>query len=157
MKKHITLVKKIVTKYAIRGVELDDLVQEGLIGLQEAHLRYDPTRNAKFETYATFWIKKRALEFLKLELRERHKKQLLIPLIETEAEHPLDTAEGEIPLYLALMELTEDDRFLMYLRFGFGDLEPRTYETLGLEFGKSREWARKKVKVVLAKLKRKLQ
>ena len=40
-----------------RGLLRSDLFQEGVIGLSRAALRFDPKRNLKFSTYATFWVK----------------------------------------------------------------------------------------------------
>ena len=36
--------------------ELEDMIQEGYIGLYTAATLYDETKEAKFSTYATFWI-----------------------------------------------------------------------------------------------------
>ena len=35
---------------------LDEAVQDGIVGLIKAADRYDPVRNLKFSTYATFWV-----------------------------------------------------------------------------------------------------
>ncbi|MFM2043991.1 MAG: hypothetical protein RLY86_2567 [Pseudomonadota bacterium] len=44
-------------KYRNRGLDLDDLVQEGAIGLMRAAEKYDPARGFKFATYAVWWIR----------------------------------------------------------------------------------------------------
>ena len=52
------------TRFAVRiawgfrgyGLPLGDLVQEGNIGLMQAAERFDPERNARFSTYASWWI-----------------------------------------------------------------------------------------------------
>lgn len=41
-----------------QGVPIDDLIQEGNLGLYEAAKRYQPSSNTKFLTYAKFWIQK---------------------------------------------------------------------------------------------------
>lgn len=64
---HIGLVRCIAGKYRYSGVPFEDLVQEGLIGLIDAHKRYDETKGASFSTYSSYWIKKRILEALKKE------------------------------------------------------------------------------------------
>jgi RNA polymerase sigma-32 factor len=40
-----------------RGRNLEDLVQEGCLGLIEAIRRFDPTKGAQLSTYARFWIR----------------------------------------------------------------------------------------------------
>lgn len=59
---YLPLVKSIASKYTYTAIPFEDLVQEGTIGLWEAWQRFDPRKDAKFSTYATFWIKKRILE-----------------------------------------------------------------------------------------------
>lgn len=49
-------VYKIAKKYS-GYAEMDDLIQEGYIGLCEAVRQYDPDRGASFINYATFWIR----------------------------------------------------------------------------------------------------
>jgi len=44
-------------KYLASGVDLDDLVQEGALGLISAVERFDPERGIRFATYASFWIR----------------------------------------------------------------------------------------------------
>jgi len=44
-------------KYRWRGFPLMDLVQEGSLGLLKAVDRFDPTKGAKFSTYAIWWIR----------------------------------------------------------------------------------------------------
>lgn len=39
------------------GLDMDDLISEGNIGLYEAAIRFDPSKGAKFSSYSSFWIK----------------------------------------------------------------------------------------------------
>ena len=50
------LVYAIALRYTGRGLDLEDLVQEGILGLIKAVDRFDPERGTAFSTYAVWWI-----------------------------------------------------------------------------------------------------
>jgi RNA polymerase primary sigma factor len=54
---NLRLVVKIARGYTGKGLSLDDLIEEGNLGLLRAVERFDPSRNTRFSTYASFWIK----------------------------------------------------------------------------------------------------
>jgi RNA polymerase primary sigma factor len=54
---NLRLVISIAKKFRDRGVSLEELVQEGNFGLMKAIDCFDYTKNYKFSTYATWWIK----------------------------------------------------------------------------------------------------
>ena len=54
---NLRLVVSVAREYAGRGVPLMDLIQEGSIGLLVAARKFDYTRNTRFSTYASKWIR----------------------------------------------------------------------------------------------------
>ncbi len=61
---NLRLVIKIARHYDSYGMDLDDLINEGNIGLMQAIDKYDPSKGTKFSTYASFWIKQKVIRAL---------------------------------------------------------------------------------------------
>lgn len=57
---NLRLVISVVKRYQGLGLPLEDLVQEGNIGLMKAVERYDWRKGFRFSTYATWWIRQQA-------------------------------------------------------------------------------------------------
>ena len=54
---HMRLVVAMATRFRHFGLPIGDLVQEGHVGLLEAAARFEPERDVRFSTYATWWIR----------------------------------------------------------------------------------------------------
>jgi len=50
------LVIPIAKRFTKRGVDLMDLISDGNIGLMKAVEKFEPEKNIRFSTYATYWI-----------------------------------------------------------------------------------------------------
>jgi RNA polymerase sigma-32 factor len=54
---HMRLVIALAARFRHYGLSVADLVQEGHVGLLEAATRFEPERDVRFSTYATWWIR----------------------------------------------------------------------------------------------------
>ncbi len=54
---NLRLVVSIAKKFYSEGMTIEDIVQEGNIGLMKAVSRFDVTKGCRFSTYATWWIR----------------------------------------------------------------------------------------------------
>ncbi|MZR31243.1 RNA polymerase factor sigma-32 [Sneathiella litorea] len=54
---YMRLVVSMASKFRNYGLSMSDLVQEGNIGLMQAAFKFEPEREIRFSTYASWWIK----------------------------------------------------------------------------------------------------
>jgi RNA polymerase primary sigma factor len=82
---NLRLVVKIARGFVTPDMPLLDLIQEGNVGLIKAAEKYDGTRNVRFSTYASWWIKQaitRALVNSRRAIRLPHRKEELLKRIQ---------------------------------------------------------------------------
>jgi RNA polymerase sigma-32 factor len=61
---HMRLVIAIAARFRNYGLPVSDLIQEGHVGLLEAAARFEPDREVRFSTYATWWIRASIQDFV---------------------------------------------------------------------------------------------
>lgn len=62
---NLRFVIMVARRYLNRGVPLEDLVNEGNIGLIQAVARFDPERGVRFVSYAVWWIRQAVLHAIR--------------------------------------------------------------------------------------------
>ncbi len=67
IERNLGLVFAVAKSYRGRGVQFEDLVQEGTVGLIRAVERFDDGRGLKFSTYAVWWIRRSLLDAIEAE------------------------------------------------------------------------------------------
>jgi RNA polymerase sigma factor (sigma-70 family) len=100
---NLRLVIHLARRYASRGLPLEDLVQEGNIGLMEAVERFDHRRGVRFATYAGWWIKKAMLRASGAQGRA-----IALPPSIREALHQLRTAGARLEARLERQPTPEE-------------------------------------------------
>jgi RNA polymerase primary sigma factor len=82
---NLRLVVKIARAFVTPDMPLLDLIQEGNVGLIKAAEKFDGSRNVRFSTYASWWIKQaitRALVNSRRAIRLPHRKEELLKRIQ---------------------------------------------------------------------------
>jgi RNA polymerase primary sigma factor len=88
---NLRFVVSIAKEYAHYGVPLEDLINEGNLGLLKAAQRFDETRGYKFISYAVWWIRQSILAAL-----ANHSKIVRMPLNRARVLNQIKRASSEL-------------------------------------------------------------
>lgn len=152
------LVISVVKRYANRHVLMEDLIQEGNLGLIAAADRFDIERGCRFSTYAVWWIRgyvsratrnmtmnSRELLFLDLPVDEDGDNMLADLIPDENAVSPCELAEKN-ELKERVREtvscLKPRERRVIELRFGLNGTPEHSLKETGEILGKSKERVR---------------
>jgi len=165
---NLPFVVSVAKKFARRGNRLDDLIQEGNVGIMKAIEHFDPKKNVRFATYAVWWIRAYITRYLKdnrSQVRggEGERASMsdfsLDTTLDEEGETTfLDRLEDDGPspqnTVIAREQTAQVQEALSKVRRRIGDMgwdilqerltqdKPRTLEELGARWGVSRERVR---------------
>ena len=170
---NLRLVVYIARKFDNTGVENDDLVSIGTIGLIKAINSFRTDKNIKLATYASRCIENEILMYLRRTARLKSEvsfdeplntdfegnELLLSDVLGTSA----DTVYGDIEsnaekeqLKEALKKLTDRERKIMFLRFGLGGGEEMTQKDVADLLGISQSYISRLEKKIILRLKKEI-
>ena len=173
IKHNLRLVVFIARKFDNTGVDNDDLISIGTIGLIKAINSFKVDKNIKLATYASRCIENEILMYLRRTARLKSEISFDEPL-NTDFEGnelllsdvlgtPADTVYGDIELSAekeelkeALKKLNDRERKIMFLRFGLGGGEEMTQKDVADLLGISQSYISRLEKKIILRLKKEI-
>lgn len=170
---NLRLVVYIARKFDNTGVDSDDLISIGTIGLIKAIQSFNPAKNIKLATYASRCIENEILMYLRRTARLKSEVSFDEPLNTDFDGNELllsdilgtspDTVYGNIEskaekeqLAEALKKLSERERKIMFLRFGLGGGEEMTQKDVADLLGISQSYISRLEKKIILRLKKEI-
>ena len=167
---NLRLVVFLSKKYENTGVDLEDLVSIGTIGLIKGVNTYKLDKNIKLATYASRCIDNEILMFLRKNKRRRGEVSFedslsydsegnelhLEDILGTESDivtRPLEEEVERKILYEELVKLNDRDKEIMMLRYGLCGRIEKTQKEVATMLGISQSYISRIVKKVINKLK----
>lgn len=170
---NLRLVVYIARKFDNTGVDNDDLISIGTIGLIKAINSFNPEKKIKLATYASRCIENEILMYLRRTARLKTEisfdeplntdfegnELLLSDVLGTSAESVYGDIESNAEkeqLKEALKKLSERERKIMFLRFGLGGGEEMTQKDVAELLGISQSYISRLEKKIISRLKREI-
>lgn len=96
--KYKSLINKVSRSYFLIGGDMEDLIQEGMIGLYKAIMNYSDKRNTSFKTFANTCIKNQIQTAVKIASSEKNKVlSSALPIMEEKNDDEEEEMEIIIP------------------------------------------------------------
>ncbi len=174
IERNLRLVVYIARKFENTGINIDDLVSIGTIGLIKAVNTFDPHKNIKLATYASKCIENEILMFLRRNNRMRAEisfdeplnvdwdgnELLLSDVLGTDGDLVLRNIEEEVErdlLYLAMEKLNSRERRIMELRFGLFNGSEKTQKEVAAMLGISQSYISRLEKRIIKRLQKEIR
>jgi RNA polymerase sporulation-specific sigma factor len=168
---NLRLVVYIAKKFENTGLDIEDLISVGSIGLIKAVNSFKYDKNIKLATYSSRCIENEILMYLRKVLKNRgdisidepintdsdgteiHLADVIATAAET-VEENLDTGVEKNLLWLAVNKLSIREQEIMQLRFGLGGGQERTQKEVAEMLSISQSYISRLEKKILSRLKR---
>ncbi len=171
---NLRLVVYIAKKFENTGINIEDLISIGTIGLIKAVNTFEPKKNIKLATYASRCIENEILMYLRRNLKHRVEVSLDEPLnvdwdgnelllsdvLGTESDMIYKKIEGEVEknlLWQAMHKLNSREKTIIQLRFGLGDVGEKTQKEVADILGISQSYISRLEKRILKRLQREIR
>lgn len=168
LKKYKSLINKLSRSYFLLGGDIEDIVQEGMIGLYKAIKNFKNTKNATFKTFASTCIKNQIQSAVRMASSEKNKVlSTALPIMEeNKNEDDEDEVEIVVPSSIPLPEtqILEKEKVREIFDAIKSSLSPLEYKVLLLylkgfnynEISQSMNIPKKSIDNALTRIKNKL-
>ncbi len=173
IQRNLRLVVYIARKFDNTGVDNDDLISIGTIGLIKAINSFNVEKNIKLATYASRCIENEILMYLRRSAKLKSEvsfdeplntdfegnELLLSDVLGTSADSVYGDVEANAEreqLKEALKKLSERERKIMFLRFGLGGNEEMTQKDVADLLGISQSYISRLEKKIILRLKKEI-
>ena len=170
---NLRLVVYIARRFENTGINIEDLISIGTIGLIKAVETYKPAKNIKLATYASRCIENEILMHLRKNANRRREVSLDEPLNtdwdgnelllsdvlgteEDSIEKPLEDDVDRDLLFTAITKLSERERTIITLRFGLDGRRERTQKEVADQLGISQSYISRLEKRIIDRLKKEI-
>ncbi len=171
---NLRLVVYISKKFENSGVNIEDLISIGTIGLIKAVNTYNPEKNIKLATYASRCVENEILMHLRkinhqkldisldepLNIDWDGNELLLSDVLGSDGLEINDNVEQEDEkriLYMCMDDLSKRERLIMNMRFGMDGFEEHTQKEVADELGISQSYISRLEKRIILKLKKDIE
>ena len=170
---NLRLVVYIARRFENTGINIEDLISIGTIGLIKAVGTYKPAKNIKLATYASRCIENEILMYLRKTANQKTEvsfdeplntdwdgnELLLSDILGTDNDLVMKPIEDDVDrqlLFLALEKLTDRERRIITLRFGLDGRPERTQKEVADLLGISQSYISRLEKRIISRLKKEI-
>ena len=160
---NLRLVVYIARRFENTGINIEDLISIGTIGLIKAVGTYQPARSIKLATYASRCIENEILMYLRKTSSQKTElsfdELLLSDILGTDGDLVMRPIEADVDRQLlrqALEKLDERERTIITLRFGLGGGDEQTQKEVADRMGISQSYISRLEKRIIQRLKKEM-